>query len=107
MKTKVFLQIAFRIIILFGTGMAMSYINPHLRELLGDTECIATYKHYAKKYMYDCGCSDVDAKYEWHGPHYWYFWGCTVLFILSLINVVWSIRNIITKHYDDCGNLKK
>lgn len=100
MKLIVFIHIAFRIVLLFGSGMLMSYINPELRDFLGDTECAPTISQWTKEYHYACGCTVIDNKYEWHGPHYWYFWGCIFIFILSLINTILNIGNVIIKYYN-------
>lgn len=88
MKTKVYLAIAVRLIILFGVGMMVTFITPHMREFFGDVPNVS------KK---DFG---VDSAWDWGARHYWYFWLMVFLFILSLINFVMSVINIIEKNYD-------
>jgi hypothetical protein len=88
MKTKVYLGIALRLIILFSIGMLMAFVKPQLHSLLGDI------------YIGSKDSSEfVKDGYEWSAMHYWFFWMCFFLFILSLINCIWSIINLINKHY--------
>lgn len=85
MKTNVFLGIALRIIILFITGMAVTYVNPYLSKFLGD--------YYIKDYL-------DNWKLEWSNLHYWYQAMMIALFLLSLINVVASIVRLVKRNYD-------
>lgn len=91
MKTVVYLGIALRIIILFGTGMAVSYMNPHLHQFLGDKPHVCQTEW--------CSHSNATDGYEWGTPHYWYNALCVLLFLLSLVNVILSVRNLILNHY--------
>lgn len=88
MKTKVFLAIAIRIIILISIGMMFTFIPDHLRDFFGDvpSDCV--------------GCIGPDRDWDWGPRHYWYFWGLFLLFDLSCINAVMSVINIINKNYD-------
>ena len=87
MKLNVYFGIAFRIIFLFSIGMLMASIRPELHNLLGDTP----------------GDTHVNSLirdgYTWSGVHYWFWWMCFFLFILSLINCIMGIKNIIEKNY--------
>lgn len=87
MKTKVFLGIAIRIIVLFGIGMMGTFIPENLRDFFGDTPCHE-------------GCYGPDENWIWGARHYWYFWGMFILFILALVNVVVGVVNLINKNYD-------
>lgn len=93
MKTNVYLGIAFRVIILFSIGMLMAYVKPQLHAFLGDTVHICKSDH--------CHHADfIDDGYDWGAMHFWFFWMCIFLFILSLINCIFSIRKIVIKNYD-------
>lgn len=92
MKTKVYLAIAFRLILLFGVGMLMTFATPHMREFFGDTRFIKTPTNY-----YD----PIDSGWIWGARHYWYIWLMILLFVLSLINFAMSVYNIIQKNYPD------
>lgn len=93
MKTKIYFQIALRIILLFTTGMIMSYMKPWLHDYLGDTF------HVCKSIR--CNHSEfINDGYDWSGTHYWFFWMCFFLFILSLVNCIISIVKIVNKEYN-------
>lgn len=85
MKTQVYFGIVLGIIILFAVGMAGTYIPDHLRGFFGDQPSDREY--------------GFDASYSWGIRHYWYFWMMIFLFLLSVVNVVVSIINLIKKHY--------
>jgi hypothetical protein len=91
MKHQVYFGIALRIIILFSVAMAMTYVPDQLRGFFGDTP----YPHgnYNQRDM-------VDEYWEWGVRHYWYNVMIISLFVLSAVNVVVMIRNLIVKHYD-------
>jgi hypothetical protein len=97
MKTKVYLGIAIRIILLFATGMLMTYMPPLMRDFFGDN----LHVHTAKCVEHYSGCVNgrIDVLYEWGIRHYWYFWMNVLLFILTLINFIVSVINIINKNY--------
>jgi len=84
MKTNVFLGIGLRIVILFTVGMFMTYLPEHLTEFFGD-------KMVTKSY------GDV---LEWGARHYWYNTMIILLFLLALVNVIFSIINLVNKNYD-------
>lgn len=96
MKTKVYIGIAVRIILLFSVGMLASLATPLMRDFFGDTLHVHTIS-CAKQFD---GCvEEYDVLYDWGSRHYWYFWMMVVLFILSIINFVVSVINIIDKNY--------
>lgn len=100
MKFNVFFGIAIRIIVLFSIGMAMSLLNPLLHDLFGDIKHVHQYNSevpYCLKYNEH---SIVDSEWIWSPTHYWYFWMCFILFILSLVNVIVGIFNLVTKNYN-------
>lgn len=95
MKTNIFLNIALRIILIFGIGILMSFVHEHLRVFLGDTKFVP----YNNGYFLKDETGAIDVKWEWGARHYWYFWMCVCLFALSLINAVLSIVKLIEKEY--------
>ena len=92
MKTKVYLGIAIRIIALFMVGMLATYIPDELRGFFGDT-------------LHDCSnhgkwCTEeFDVKWNWGSRHYWYAYMMVFLFLLSIVNVVVSVVNLLVKEY--------
>lgn len=88
MKTIVYLHIAIRIIVLVAIGMMLTYIPEHLRTFFGDTTP-------SKNTLF----IGMDPSWDWGIRHYWYWWGIFLLFILTLINFIWSVANICNKHY--------
>jgi len=92
MRTKVYLSIAFRVLMLFSIGFAMSYMKPYLHDFLCDTVHVCESQY--------CGHGVfIDDGYDWGAPHFWYFWCMFFLFILSAINCFVSIRKILIKEY--------
>lgn len=91
MKYKVYWGLVFRIILIFSIGMLWTFINPHLREFLGDTYCGSG----------NCDGTSFrfDDQWIWGARHYWYWWMMFLLFILSLTNVVMSSINLVNRHY--------
>ena len=92
MKTNVFFNIAFRIILLFGTAILMTFVSEQLHSFLGDKTHVCP-----SDYCYH-GDLNNDG-YDWGTRHYWYFWMCVTLFILALINFVISIVELVKKEY--------
>jgi len=84
MENKTFLKIVLRIVLLGASGILFSYVPENLTEFFGDTPCL-------KKY----GCGVFSSHISWGNRHYWYFWTCFLLFILSLINSVIYISKAI------------
>ena len=89
MNTEVYLGIAIRIIVLCALGMIGTYIPEHLRDFFGD-------KLLGPEVTFK---TSPDEDWEWGARHIWYFWGMTLLFVLSLINVVVGCIKLINKHY--------
>lgn len=89
MKWKLYFEVVLRIIILFSLAMLFTFIPDHLRDFFGDRRRIST----------DIGDWGMDVEWIWGGRHYWYYWMCVLLFILTLINFVGGIIHSINKHY--------
>jgi hypothetical protein len=108
MKHQVYLGIAARIIALFTIAMLMTYVPDQLRTFFGDIPCSSrvheAYDYKAGKYVdvKDCSADDkhIYGNWYWGARHYWYAWMIVLLFILSIVNVVMSIVNLVRKHYD-------
>jgi hypothetical protein len=80
MKSRVYFYIAFRIALLtFVAASAAWFFNAH-HSLLGDTP-------------------SGYGSWDWSPQHYSIFGGCVALFLLSLIDAVISIRNMVLNHY--------
>ena len=67
MKTKVFLGIAVRIILLFGAAMLFTFIPEQLREFFGDTPHLCETGECSHNYP-----SNIDWEWHWGTRHYWY-----------------------------------
>jgi hypothetical protein len=89
MKHQVYFGIAIRIIMLFSTGMLISFASPWLHEFLGDIPRTPGRNE-----------NGIDQLWEWSAAHYWYFWCMILLFLLSMVNLVMASINLIVKHYD-------
>ena len=85
MKTKVFLGIAARIVILFTVAIFYTFIPECLHNFFGD--------HWEKG-MYG-------ETYEWGIRHFWFAVGTEFLFILSLINLIMSCSKLVSKEYPE------
>lgn len=86
MKHQVYFGIAIRIVVLCVIGMMCTYITPQLRTFFDDKPC-------------DQGFYLLEPDWCWGARHHWYFWMMLSLFILSLINVIVAIENLVKKHY--------
>lgn len=95
MPIKLYLAIALRIIILFAVGLMMTFVFPHLRYFFGDTLKSIPDVVINGTPVY----RGVDERWDWGARHYWYFCCVFILFILSLINCVLSIYNLVSKQY--------
>ncbi len=87
MKQRLYYEIAARIVLLFLIAMLSTYIPeiPQLKLFFGDSfipNGEHTYEHT-----------------EWGVRHYWFFWIMMFLFILSLINTVASVYNLVRKYH--------
>jgi len=99
MKTNVYLGIALRIIILFTSASLATYLPEQLREYFGDTKVVPHKEMlYVTEYLVTTD-GEIDIYWNWGARHYWYFWMMILLFILSVINVIVSIGNILVKNY--------
>ena len=84
MKTKLFIEIALRIIVLFISVMLITFVTPTLHTFFGDIpQNASNYPH------------EIDSAWNWGQRHYWYFIMMILLFLLSLINtIVWIVKSI-------------
>jgi hypothetical protein len=85
MKHQLYFGIALRIVALFSVAMLATYLPDYLRAFFGDAPCIK--------------CGEVDSSYSWGARHYWFAWMMFFLFILSTINVIVSVFNLVNKYY--------
>jgi hypothetical protein len=92
MRLKIYFAIAWRIVLLFATGILFSYFPDYLRKFFNDIYIPEGLKDYQVR-------SPIDMHYIWGIRHYWYFWMCVFLFILSVINLILIIRKILIKEY--------
>jgi len=90
MKNKVFLGITVRIVILFTVAMLATFIPENLRDFFGDTPALEVQDH----------TPEPDKYYDWGARHYWYWWMCVILFLLSMLNLFISVFNLVQKNYD-------
>ena len=101
MKTKLYLTIAFRILLLMIVGIAWTFITPTLHDFFGDQgHLIITHHEQNPNWgprFEPYNSSEID--YDWGVRHYWYFWCMLLLFMLTFINSVWSCINAYNKHY--------
>ena len=108
MNTKVYFGIAWRIIALFTAAMLFTYLPEHLRDFFGDcpVETIQeTRGEYTDTKFVYCGNIDnyqdeIDPEWGWGVRHYWYAWMTGLLFLLSMVSVIISIVNLISKAYN-------
>ena len=94
MKNQVFFGIAIRIVILFTIGFLGTFIPEQMRDVFGDT------LHVCKPDYCNHGFS-IDEEYDWGARHYWWFWMCILLFILSLVNVVTQSIKLVKKYHPE------
>lgn len=94
MKTKVFLGVALRIIIFFTVSTFATFLPEHLREFFGDHFVVAHEQLVGKDHSYF-----VNERWDWGARHYWFCAGMTILFLLTLVNMIIGIVKIIKKEY--------
>ena len=97
MNTKLYLYIAFRILILCIVSMAISFVPEQLRDFFGDTPFEPRYSNYLGETITKTGA--LDKHWNWGSRHYMYWWTMFLLFILSLIDSIISIRRLAIKYY--------
>jgi H+/Cl- antiporter ClcA len=80
--------LALYITFLFCGGMMLTFFNDWLQStgFFGDELC----KH---KHIGGYGVvGAIDDEYHWGARHYWYWWLCFILFILSCIRIfIWAV----------------
>jgi hypothetical protein len=89
MKPKVLLSISLCLLWIFAVPIAISFVTPHLRDFLGDVR-------YAEKPLWG---NLIDPNYSWGVRHYWFFWGCIFLWLLSIVNCAVICTKVIIKNY--------
>lgn len=83
--TKYTIYLSIWIVIMCTTGILFTYLNDTLQSsgFFGDTKFIP------KNQWETSGV--IDTEHLWGARHYWYFWMCTLLFLLSVVRVIfWS-----------------
>lgn len=88
--TKFTMYLAGFIILLFTTGMLMTFANDALQAsgFFGD-KVFVPYKKGIGEYMYEVKeDGQVDTGFTWGARHYWYHVMCVLLFILSIARIV-------------------
>lgn len=91
MKTKVFLAIAIRVILVFVIPMFLTFLTEELRGFFGDVPCSNN------------GCQhgfNIDSEWDWGARHYWYWWCGFFLWGLAVINCIVSVAQIVNKNYN-------
>jgi len=96
MKTRTFLQIAFRIVALFTIAMLLTFIPEYLRDFFGDKPFVPYIGPYGNRIMES---GDIDTEWAWGARHYWYFFMMLLLFLLSAINVCIYIAKLIDSEF--------
>lgn len=91
MSNKAYFNVLIRLIALFIPGFMVSFLIPEIRVILGDTEHICN--------SICCRHGAIDAGYNWGAQHYWFFWMCASIFILSLINFIIYLVNYVEDTY--------
>jgi len=99
MKTKVYLGLSIRIIILFTIGMLATFLPDLLRDFFGDTP------HRCTKVCVEHSCVGnrrdmVDHMWHWGKRHYWYAWMMSTLFILAMANLIIGSVQLVRNNYD-------
>lgn len=100
MKHQVFFGISIRIIFLFTIGFLGTYIPESNRELFGDTYCTID----PETGKLDCDNATIfsfDDGWNWGARHYWFWWMCFLLFVLSGANVIWQSIELFKKHHPE------
>lgn len=99
MKTKLFIKIILRVVILFTVAMFATFIPENLRNFFGDK-----LHHHTKdceKYYCTNENDMFDKAYDWGIRHYWYHNLALVLFLISVISLILYIIKEVEKQYDD------
>ncbi len=80
MKTNVYLEIVIRIALLGFIGMMWTFIPEQLHDFFGDTL--------------------RGSNWDWGTRHYWYSFTMVLIFIVTLLNLGFSIAKVVNKNYD-------
>lgn len=89
--TKFTFHLALYIVIVFSIAMSVSYLVEYLQScgFFGDYP----FKHHMEGYGEVTSTGLVDDQMVWGARHYWFFWMCVLLFILSIIRmIIWVVK---------------
>jgi len=97
-ELKFTIYLGIYIVALFSIGITFTFINDSLQDtgFFGDV-LVKPYKTFYGGLITQSGAIDTD--YVWGARHYWYFWMCVLLFILSVARIAiwcnwyWSDKN--------------
>lgn len=104
-ELKYITQLGLYITALFVAGMLMTFVNDWIQAsgFFGDTKFIPHPSAWNKDYIITEDGA-IDTEYVWGARHYWYFWLCFILFMLSLVRIaVWSYGYWNTEKQDCNG----
>lgn len=93
MKAQVYFGILWRIILLFGSAMLVSFYTPHLHTFFNDVKLTDP-------------SGVFDREWDWSKAHYWFHIMCMLVFALSAINVIVQITNLVDKYYPESKESK-
>ena len=92
---KFTILLALWITLLFTTGMMMTFVNDTIQRtgFFGDTKFISQFHAYPEAKTSTDGWwskpnSMIDPAYVWGARHYWYYWLCIILFLLSIVRII-------------------
>lgn len=77
------------IILIFGSGIMMTFVNDWIQAsgFFGDVPFVPYKSHYGIMITRD---SKIDGQWVWGTRHYWYYWMCFFLWILSVVRcIIW------------------
>lgn len=79
------------VLILIAFSFFATFLNDYLSSInfFGD---------YVKSITY--GGKDVPYKF-WGARHYWYFWGCLLMFIFSFVRIIFYARLVYLNNIND------
>lgn len=75
---KFTVYLALWVVALFGIGIAFTFINDAIQAsgFFGDVKRVTPLS------------DGIDVWYDWGIRHYWYFWMCIVLFLISVLRII-------------------
>ena len=89
-------ELSFKIILLFGTAIFLSFIPEFLHEFLGDWKCQGAMGRIIKGNYVGVGCiyqyNQHEPTYHWGYRHCLWCIMCVCLFIIQVINIINKIN---------------